>query len=199
MPDRAVGAVGAAVRVGAGNELARHHQPLLGKVEMEDAVAGRRVVRLLDAVMRRELAADRRLLLVVVLAGEDEVIVGDRRLPRVDRVAAGDLVEGVDRERRGAVGGRQQIRVDAQRRARRRPRPILVDAVRPDDLLGRRHAPRALADPASRLTGARSTDARNSRRPDGEDAAAPPDLLFLRRERHRLVGLPLRLVRRARA
>ena len=67
----------------------------------------------------RELAADRRLLVVVVLAGEDEVIVGDRRLARKDRVAAGDLVEGVDRERRGAVRRRQQVGVDAQRRARR--------------------------------------------------------------------------------
>ena len=89
----------------------------------------------------RELAADRRLLVVGVDAGEDEVIVGDGRLPRIDRVAAGDLVEGVDRERRGAVGGRQQVGVDAQRRARRqigRPQ-ILVDAMRPDDLLGRRH------------------------------------------------------------
>ena len=80
--DRAVGAVGAAVRVGAGNELARHHQPLLGKIEMEDAVAGRRVVRRLDAVDPRELAADPGLLVVGVDAGEHEVIVGDRRLTR---------------------------------------------------------------------------------------------------------------------
>ena len=109
---------------------------------MEDAVARRRVVRLLDAVQPRELAADRRLLVVGVAAGEDEVIVGDRRLARIDRVAAGDLVEGVDRERRGAVGGRQQVGVDAQRRAGLEVRrlSVLVDAVRPDDLLGRRHA-----------------------------------------------------------
>ena len=112
--DRAVGAVRAAVRVGAGDELAGHHERLLRKVEVEDAVARRRVVRLLDAVEPRELPADRRLLVVVVFAGEDEVIVGDRRLARQDRVPAGDLVEGVNRERRGAVGGRQQIGVDAQ-------------------------------------------------------------------------------------
>ena len=73
----------------------------------------------------RELPADRGLLVVVCLAGEDEVIVGDGRLPRIDRVAAGDLVEGVDRKRRGAVRGRQQIGVDAQRRARRDRAPIL--------------------------------------------------------------------------
>ena len=79
---------------------------------MKDAVAGRRVVRLLEAVAARERAADARLLLVVVAPGEDEVIVGDGGLPRVDRVAAGDLVEGVNRKRRGAVGRRQQIRVD---------------------------------------------------------------------------------------
>ena len=49
---------------------------------MEDAVAGRRVVRLLDAVDAGELAADRGLLVVGVDAGEHEVIVGDRRLAR---------------------------------------------------------------------------------------------------------------------
>ena len=73
------------MRVGARNELPRHHQALLGKVEVEDAVAGRGVVRLLDAVHARELAADAGLLVVGVAAGEDEVVVGDRRLPRIDR------------------------------------------------------------------------------------------------------------------
>ena len=81
--DGAVGAIRAAVRVGAGNELARQHQPLLGKIEMKDAVARRRVIRLLDAVEFRELPSDGRLLVVVFLAGEDEVIVGDRGLARV--------------------------------------------------------------------------------------------------------------------
>ena len=87
---------------------------------------------------RANCAADAGLLVVGLDAGEDEVIVGDRRLARIDRVAAGDLVEGVDRKRRGAVGGRQQVGVDAQRRARLELArlQILVDAVRPDDLLG---------------------------------------------------------------
>ena len=84
--DGAVRAVGAAVRVGAGNELSRQHEPLLGKVEVKDAVAGRRVVRRLQSLLARERPADARLLLVVFAAGEDEVIVGDRRLPRIDRV-----------------------------------------------------------------------------------------------------------------
>src|SRR5690606_34671972 len=51
---RAVRTVGARVRVGAGDELARHDEALLREVEVEDAVAWRRVVRLLDAVMRGE-------------------------------------------------------------------------------------------------------------------------------------------------
>src|SRR6185369_12664754 len=96
-------AVRAAVRVGARDELARNDEPLFGKIEMEDAVTRRRVVRLLDTVQPRELAADGGLLVIVSLACEDEVVVGDGRLPRKDRVAAGNLVEGVDRERRGAV------------------------------------------------------------------------------------------------
>ena len=86
VPDRAVRAVGAAVRIGSGNELAGQHEPLFGKVEVEDAVARRRVVRLLDAVQARELAADRGLPVVDLLAGEDEVVVGDRGLPRIDRL-----------------------------------------------------------------------------------------------------------------
>src|SRR5436190_1536639 len=71
-------------------------------------------------------------------ACEDEVVVGDRSLPREDRVPAGDLVERVDRERRCAVRGRQQVGVDAQRGAAR-DAGRFVDAMRPDDLLGRRH------------------------------------------------------------
>ena len=65
--DGAVRAVGARVRVGAGNELPRQHETLLGKVEVEDAVARRRVVRLLDAVLLGKLPPDRRLLVVVLL------------------------------------------------------------------------------------------------------------------------------------
>ena len=80
--DRAVGAVRAAVRVGARDELARHHEALLGKVEVEDAVARSRVVRLLHPVEARELAADRGLAVVVLAAREDEVVVGDGGLAR---------------------------------------------------------------------------------------------------------------------
>ena len=172
------------------------HQPLLGKVEVEDAVAGRRVVRLLDAVQPRELAADARLLVVGVDAGEDEVIVGDRRLARIDGAAAGDLVERVNRERRRAVRRRQQIGVDAQRRARlqipRRSDPCRRGAPRRSarsSSSSRRRAARA-----SRPTGASAPTCRNSRRPT---AKMPP----LRRissslgdSGHRLVGLALRLV-----
>ncbi len=118
----------------------------------------------------RELAADARLLVVVFLAGEDEVVVGDRGLARVDGVAAGDLVEGVDGERRGAVGGRQQVGVDAQRRAGHDV-GVLVHAVRPDDLLGGGHRPRARSASGHTISGVRSTDERNSRRPT---AKMPP-------------------------
>ena len=57
-------------------------------------------------------AADRGLLVVVFFSGEDKMIVGDRRLPRIDRGAAGDLIERVNRKRRGAVRCRQQVGVD---------------------------------------------------------------------------------------
>ena len=181
------------MRVGAGDHHAGHHETLLGEVEVEDAVAGRGVVRLLDAVERGERAADRGLLVVGLDAGEDEMIVRDRDLPRPDHVAAGDLVEGVDRERRGAVAGRQQIGVDAQRGAGPHL-GALVDAMRPQDLLagreparGRRIGPLDLGlglDAGAELAAA-----------DGEDAAAPADLVFLRRQRDRIVGLPARDVR----
>ena len=72
------------MRIGARDELAGHHQPLLGEIEMKDAVARRRVVRLLEAVNAGELAADRRLLVVRLDPREHEVIVGDRGLARVD-------------------------------------------------------------------------------------------------------------------
>jgi hypothetical protein len=52
------------VRIGARNELPRLHQPLLGKIEMKNAVARRGVVRLLHVVGGRERAADRGLLFV---------------------------------------------------------------------------------------------------------------------------------------
>ena len=84
------------MRVRAGDELSRQHQPLLGKIEVKDAVARRRVIRLLDPVELGELPPDRRLLVVVFLAGEDKMIVGDRGLSWIDRVAAGDLIECVN-------------------------------------------------------------------------------------------------------
>ena len=132
--DRAVSPVGAAVRIGAGHELAGQDQPLFGKVEVEDAVARRRVIRPLEAVQAGERAADGGLLVVGLDAGEDEVIVGDGCLAREDRASAGDLVERVDRKRRGAVRGRKQVGVDAQRHTRaklgRRADPCRRDAPR---------------------------------------------------------------------
>jgi hypothetical protein len=95
------------VRIRAGNELPRHHETLLGKVEVENAVARRRVIRLHQPVYTREFPADARLLVVVGLAREDEVIVGDCSLARIDRAAARDLVERMNRERRRAIGRRQ--------------------------------------------------------------------------------------------
>ena len=173
------------------------HEALLGKIEVKDAVAGRGVVRLLQPVPLGERAADRRLLLVLGLAGEDEVIVGDRRLARIDEVAAGDLVERVDRERRRAVGGRQQIRVDAQRES-----GLEVLAVRGP---GRRGAPRRSARstscrgrasrPASPAPARSSIERAQFPPAHGEDAAAPADLFFLRRERHGDVRPALRHVR----
>jgi hypothetical protein len=111
----------------------------------------------------------------------------------MDRVAARDLVERVDRERRRPVGRGKQIRVDAQRGTRRQVRglQILVDAMRPDDLFGCREA--------ARVGGIRPVDRRRRQHgfpelaaADLEDAAAAPDLLFLGRERHRIVALALR-------
>ena len=127
------------------------------------------------------MTADRGLAVVRLLAGEDEVIVRDRRLPREDRVAPGNLVEGVDRERGGPVGRGQQVGVDAQCRSGRDLR-VLVHAVRPHDLLRGREPPGAL--------GIRPRDLRTGldRPPelaaaDREDAAAPTDLLLLGGER----------------
>ena len=96
------------MRVGAGNELPRQDETLLRKIEMENAVAGRCVVGLFNAVEGRELPTDRRLLVVVFFAGEDKVIVGDRGLSRKNRVAARDLIERMNRKRRRAVGCRNR-------------------------------------------------------------------------------------------
>ena len=85
---RAVGAVGAAVRVGARNELPGHHEALLREIEVEDAVA--RASRSTACRCRGRAANSRPmpgLLVVGFYAGEHEVIVGDRRLAR-DRSCA---------------------------------------------------------------------------------------------------------------
>ena len=73
------------MRVRPGDELARQDEPLLREVEVEDPVARRRVVRLLEAVHPGELAADRGLARVVLPAGEDEVVVRDGGLAGIDR------------------------------------------------------------------------------------------------------------------
>src|SRR5262249_15111138 len=152
----------------------------------------RRVVRLLDAVTPGERAADRRLLVVVVPPGEDEVIVGDRRLAREDRLTARDLIERVDGKRRRAVGGGQEICVDAERGARREC-GVLVAAVGPDDLLGRRQAAGGVRiGPLDRRRGLRRGGELTAS--GGEDAAGPSNLVFLRRQRNRLVSFSLGLV-----
>ena len=194
-PHGPVGAVGAAVRVRAGNELARHHEALLGEVEVEDAVAGVRVVRLLQPVEAGELAADRGLAVVVLPAGEDEVIVGDRGLARINRAASGDLVERVDRKRRGPVGRGQEVRVHAQGRSGVQG-GVLVHAMRPNDLFGRRHAPGKVRLRPPDL--GKGLDRRTELAPaHGEDAAARADLLLFRRQGHGRVALRLRFVRQA--
>jgi hypothetical protein len=107
------------------------------------------------------------------------MIIGNRGLARIDRVAAGNLVEGVDGERRRPVGGRQQIRVDTQRGARLQVGglEILVDAVRPHDLFGRGHPPRrALVRPIDRWL--RLQRALELAPADGKDPAAPADLFL---------------------
>src|SRR5260370_11418724 len=113
---------------------------------MEDAVTRRGVVRLLHLLQTGELASDAGLLVVDGAAREHEMVVRDRSLTRIDRVAAADLVEGMNRERRRSVRGREEIRIHAQGRAGLKVRrlQILVDAVRPDDLLGRRQAARGV-------------------------------------------------------
>src|SRR4030095_6470017 len=91
--DRAVRTICTAVRISARNELSWKHEPLFREIEVEDAVTRRCVVRRLQALLVCECAADARLLLVILPAGEDEVVVGDRGLPGVHRTATGDLIE----------------------------------------------------------------------------------------------------------
>ncbi len=143
----------------------------------------------------RELTADRGLFVVGIHAGEDEVVVGNRRLTRKDGVAAGDLVEGVNRERRGPVRRRQQVGVDAKRHPRRDilRRDRLVDPVRKQDLLRRGHpAGAGFVGPVDHRDGANRS--RELAPADREDPAAAADLFFLGRERDRRVSSALRLV-----
>src|SRR5438874_13002328 len=145
---------------------------------MEDAIAGRCVVGPPHTVPVGEFLADRGLLVVRLAAIEDEVVVRDRDLPRTDRVAAGDLVERVDREGRRPVGRGEQIGIDADRGAGADVR-VLVDAVRPEDLLGRGELPRRLRVGPTYLR--RATNRVGELTPsDLDDPAGPSDVLFLR-------------------
>jgi hypothetical protein len=125
--------------------------------------------------------------------GEHEVVVRDRGLPRIDLVSAGDLVEGVDGEGRGAVGGGKEIRVDLKGRARLHL-GVLVDPMGPDDLLRGRELLRDLLlgprDPGWAGDGASELAPAH-----GENASGPPDFVFFGRERHGRVRLSLGEIR----
>ncbi len=137
--------------------------------------------------MRRKLAPNRRLLVIVLLTSKDEVVVGNRCLPRVNRVPAGDLIERVNRERGRAIRRRQQIGVDPERVAWLDVR-VFVNPMRPDDLLGRGHAtgPFGVGKLHERLPGHRRLELSTTNR---KDAAASSNLVFLGGQRHRLVPL----------
>ena len=108
---------------------------------------------------------------------------------------AGDLVKRVDGEGRGAVGRRQQVGVHAQGGSGG-DHGVLVHAVRPDDLLGGGHGARQVrVGPLHARLGGHGVGELAA--PDCDDAAGPPDLVLLGRQRHGIVGLPLRLVRQA--
>src|SRR5699024_9825422 len=156
-------------------------EPLLGEVEVKDAVARLGPPGGANVVLARELPRDRGLAVVGLLTREDEVVARERRPPRVDRVAARDRVERVDRERSRAVRGRQEVGVDAESLARRHPR-ALVDAVRPHDLRGRGHPARELRVGEGDL-GRRAQRLEELATTDREDSARAPDLLLLLRER----------------
>jgi general secretion pathway protein H len=55
---------------------------------------------------------------VRIASGEDEVVVGDRGLARIDRAAPRDLVEGVDRERRRFASLLEIVRDEAMLQGR---------------------------------------------------------------------------------
>jgi hypothetical protein len=129
-----------------------------------------------------ELATDVGLLLVGLDAGEDEMIVGDGRLTRIDRLPTGDLVEGVNGERRSPVRRRKQIRIDAQRRPRLQIAwsQLLVNPVRPDDLFRRGHPlGRPRLGPINRRPSQHGLSEFASS--DREDPTAAADVLLLRR------------------
>ena len=185
--ERPVGAVGAAVAVGSRDHGAGQHEPLLGKVEVEDAVPGGREPGGPETLGFGEPPADFRLPVVRGAPGEDEVIVGDRGLPGTDG-APGDLPERVNRERRGAVRSGQQVRRDQDALSHRDGGPA-VHPVRPEDLLGHGEAV-ALLRPGPldhRLGLDGGEELATARR---QDAAGPPEVRFPRGEGLRVVGAP---------
>jgi len=119
------------------------------------------------------------------------MIVRDGGAPRSDVAAADDLAKGVDGKGRRSVRSGKKVRVHFERGARLDLR-TLVHTVRPDDLLRARHAPCGRAVREHDVHGLNARPVFPS--PDLEDAAAPADFLFLWRERHRFVALPLRAV-----
>ena len=94
------------MRIRPRDERTRDDQPLLGEIEVKDPIARRGVIRLVDLVQRGKVPPDPGLLVVGVSPRKHEMIVRDSSLPRIDRVATGDLVEGMDGEGRRAVRGR---------------------------------------------------------------------------------------------
>ena len=189
--ERAVGAVGAAVAVGPRNHRARHYESLLGEVEVEDPVAGSREPGRAKLLGSGEIPADRGLPVVGLAPREDEVVVRDGGLARING-APGDFPEGVDRERRGAVGSGQEVR-RYQDAFSHRDRDPAIHPVGPEDLLG--HGEPALLFGAGpfdlRLAGQGGEELPAS---GGEDAAGRPEFGFLPVERLRLVGAAERFV-----
>ena len=93
------------------------------------------------------------------------MVVGDRGLPRIDRLPAGDLVERVNRKGRGAVRGRQQVGVDAERGARPEVArgKCAIDPMGPHDLLGGGHRHGPSPRPAQSSDGRRERRTRGTR------------------------------------
>ena len=120
------------------------------------------------------------------------MVVGYRGLARKDGAGTGDLVEGVDGERRGPVRGRQQVAPDPEGGAgadlglgihTMSPYDLLREGqIAGDRLRGPLH-PRRTLDRFRKLPAT-----------DGDDAPRAPDLFLLGRERDRLVGAAAGLV-----